>query len=144
MKEKVYLKDREDRIYEGICKAERAFALTTIVLDFGFDDPKLTAEQISTLQARNGEIGQIIFSIRDYLIEIQELLETLQYEEPTAPKVENSDLNTEKYDKYDIDRKYYKREINKMIDAIDNIEWLIKLYTFIKGFYDDVEGRAIK
>jgi hypothetical protein len=161
MKEKEYVEDREDRIYEGICKAERAFAMTTIVLDFGFDDPELTADQIDTLKVRNGEIGQLIYTIRDYLLEIRDLLEKLQYEElpkqemtfeevakhdtpfedTAAPKVENSELSTEKREN---ERKFYKGEIHKMIDYIDNVEWLIKLYVFIKGFYDDVEGRAIK
>jgi hypothetical protein len=117
MKETKYIEDREDRIYEGICKAERAFAMTTIILDYGFDSPELSKDEISTLKARSNEIGQIIFGIRDYLLEIQDLLEKLQYEElpkqemtfedvtdgdtpfedTTAQKVVNSDLSSTEY-----------------------------------------------
>jgi hypothetical protein len=38
------------------------------------------------------------------------------------------------------EKKYYRGEIHRMIDEIDNLKWLIKLYVIVKGFYDDRNG----
>jgi hypothetical protein len=38
------------------------------------------------------------------------------------------------------EKKFYREELYKMINAIDNLEWLIKLYVIVKGFYDDRNG----
>lgn len=40
------------------------------------------------------------------------------------------------------DEQFYKESIVKMVYSICNVEWLRKIYSFIKVFFDDVEGRA--
>lgn len=36
----------------------------------------------------------------------------------------------------------YRRNITRMIHDIENVDWLIKIYSFIKVFADDKEGIA--
>ncbi|WP_298492487.1 hypothetical protein [uncultured Lactobacillus sp.] len=40
------------------------------------------------------------------------------------------------------ERQFYKDHISEMLSAIHNVDWLRKIYSFIKVFFDDVEGRA--
>ena len=40
------------------------------------------------------------------------------------------------------EEQFYKDGISKMISAIHNVDWLRSIYSFIKVFFDDVEGRA--
>ncbi len=40
------------------------------------------------------------------------------------------------------DEQFYKESISEMISAIHNVEWLRKIYSFIKVFFDDVEGKV--
>lgn len=38
------------------------------------------------------------------------------------------------------EEQYYKDGISEMLSAIHNVDWLLKIYTFIKVFADDREG----
>ena len=38
------------------------------------------------------------------------------------------------------DEQFYKDNIVKMVCSIRNVEWLLKIYSFIKVFADDKEG----
>ena len=40
------------------------------------------------------------------------------------------------------DEQFYKESISEMLSTIHNVDWLLKIYTFIKVFFDAVEGRA--
>ena len=40
------------------------------------------------------------------------------------------------------EEKYYKEKISEMVSTIRNVEWLRKIYSFIKVFADDKEGAA--
>lgn len=40
------------------------------------------------------------------------------------------------------EEQFYKDGISKMLSTIHNVNWLLKIYSFIKVFFDDVEGRA--
>jgi hypothetical protein len=42
------------------------------------------------------------------------------------------------------EKNFYREELHKMINGIDNLEWLIKIYSFVKVFYEDRDRRAIK
>ena len=35
---------------------------------------------------------------------------------------------------------FYKDSIVKMVSSIHNVDWLLKIYSFIKVFADDKEG----
>lgn len=39
------------------------------------------------------------------------------------------------------EEQFYKDGISKMISSIHNVEWLRKIYSFSKVFFDDVEDR---
>ncbi len=39
-----------------------------------------------------------------------------------------------------IEEQFYKDGISKMLSTIHNVNWLLKIYTFIKVFADDKEG----
>lgn len=41
------------------------------------------------------------------------------------------------------DREYYINRISEMIASIGNLDWLIKIYSFIKVFTDDKESGII-
>lgn len=38
------------------------------------------------------------------------------------------------------DEQFYKRSISEMVSTIRNVDWLRKIYSFIKVFADDKEG----
>ena len=38
------------------------------------------------------------------------------------------------------EEQFYKDGISKMLSTIHNVNWLLKIYTFIKVFADDKEG----
>lgn len=38
------------------------------------------------------------------------------------------------------DEQFYKDNIVKMVFSIHNVDWLLKIYSFIKVFADDKEG----
>lgn len=38
------------------------------------------------------------------------------------------------------DKQFYKDSIVKMIFSINNVDWLRKIYSFVKVFADDKEG----
>lgn len=38
------------------------------------------------------------------------------------------------------DEQFYKDNIVKMVYSIRNVDWLLKIYSFIKVFADDKEG----
>lgn len=40
------------------------------------------------------------------------------------------------------ERQFYKGHISEMLSTINNVDWLRSIYSFIKVFFDDVEGRA--
>lgn len=40
------------------------------------------------------------------------------------------------------EEQFYKDGISKMLSTIHNVNWLLKIYSFIKVFFDDVEGGA--
>ena len=40
------------------------------------------------------------------------------------------------------ERQFYKDSISEMLSVIHNVDWLRSIYSFIKVFFDDVEGRA--
>ena len=40
------------------------------------------------------------------------------------------------------DKEFYTNHIVEMVKSISNLEWLIKIYSFIKVFADDKEGKA--
>lgn len=42
------------------------------------------------------------------------------------------------------ERQFYKDSISEMLSVIHNVDWLRSIYSFIKVFFDDVEGRAEK
>lgn len=37
------------------------------------------------------------------------------------------------------ERQFYKDSISEMVSAINNVDWLLKIYTFIKVFADGTE-----
>ena len=39
------------------------------------------------------------------------------------------------------EEQFYKDSITEMLLVIHNVEWLRKIYSFIKVFFDDVDGR---
>lgn len=40
------------------------------------------------------------------------------------------------------EQQFYKDGILEMLSVIHNVDWLRSIYSFIKVFFDDVEGRA--
>jgi hypothetical protein len=42
------------------------------------------------------------------------------------------------------EKNFYRGKITDMINGIGNLEWLIKIYSFVKVFYEDRDRRAIK
>lgn len=38
------------------------------------------------------------------------------------------------------DEQFYKDKISEMVSTIDNVDWLLKIFTFVKVFADDKEG----
>jgi hypothetical protein len=81
---------RDDMFDEATCALDKMISLTTIVVDF-FDFPELTREQLSDIQSRSKEICDIIFSVRDYITRLQEIIETLSKED----KPQKKEMSTE-------------------------------------------------